>query len=242
MSTQLIDSLIREIEAKIDSTDLSPERVNSGEVISLGDGIAKVVGLREVAYNEVVEFESGARGVAMNLEENFVGVVVLSGVDTIKEGMIAKTTGRTLEIPVGNGLLGPPDLRRLAGYLGQVFLSQVQRLDVLLGFADADVNDDLGQLGHGHRRPGLELLHHGRDYVLDVLGLEPGDVALRHDVAEFNHFFGFLVLFMLFRFFAFPGFFVILHVGNTSRFTPNSTVSLRRICGRRAACRRTASS
>ncbi len=58
MSTQLIDSLIREIEAKIDSTDLSPERVNSGEVISLGDGIAKVVGLREVAYNEVVEFES----------------------------------------------------------------------------------------------------------------------------------------------------------------------------------------
>ncbi|MDD2891502.1 MAG: F0F1 ATP synthase subunit alpha [Candidatus Gracilibacteria bacterium] len=106
MSTQLIDSLIREIEAKIDSTDLSPERVNSGEVISLGDGIAKVVGLREVAYNEVVEFESGARGVAMNLEENFVGVVVLSGVDTIKEGMIAKTTGRTLEVPVGNGLLG----------------------------------------------------------------------------------------------------------------------------------------
>ncbi|OIP52133.1 F0F1 ATP synthase subunit alpha [Candidatus Gracilibacteria bacterium CG2_30_37_12] len=106
MSTQLIDSLIREIEAKIDSTDLSPERVNSGEVISLGDGIAKVVGLREVAYNEVVEFESGARGVAMNLEENFVGVVVLSGVETIKEGMIAKTTGRTLEVPVGEGLLG----------------------------------------------------------------------------------------------------------------------------------------
>lgn len=106
MSTQLIDSLIREIEAKIDSTDLSPERVNSGEVISLGDGIAKVVGLREVAYNEVVEFESGARGVAMNLEENFVGVVVLSGVDTIKEGMIAKTTGRILEVPVGPGLLG----------------------------------------------------------------------------------------------------------------------------------------
>lgn len=58
MSTQVIDTLIREIETQIDSVDLSPERVNSGEVISLGDGIAKVIGLREVAYNEVVEFES----------------------------------------------------------------------------------------------------------------------------------------------------------------------------------------
>jgi F-type H+-transporting ATPase subunit alpha len=106
MSNTVLDTLIREIETQIDSTTLSPERVNSWEVISLGDGIAKVIGLREVAYNEVVEFESGARGVAMNLEENFVGVVVLSGVDTIKEGMIAKTTGRILEVPVGNGLLG----------------------------------------------------------------------------------------------------------------------------------------
>lgn len=106
MSNTVLDTLIREIETQIDSTALSPERVNSGEVISLGDGIAKVIGLREVAYNEVVEFESGARGVAMNLEENFVGVVVLSGVDTIKEGMIAKTTGRILEVPVGTGLLG----------------------------------------------------------------------------------------------------------------------------------------
>lgn len=78
MSNAVLDTLIREIETQIDSTNLSPERVNSGEVISLGDGIAKVIGLREVAYNEVVEFESGARGVAMNLEENFVGIVVLS--------------------------------------------------------------------------------------------------------------------------------------------------------------------
>lgn len=106
MSTTVLDTLIREIETQIDSASISPERVNSGEVISLGDGIAKVIGLREVAYNEVVEFESGAKGVAMNLEENFVGVVVLSGVETIKEGMIAKTTGRILEVPVGPGLLG----------------------------------------------------------------------------------------------------------------------------------------
>lgn len=106
MSTTVLDTLIREIETQIDSASISPERVNSGEVISLGDGIAKVIGLREVAYNEVVEFESGAKWVAMNLEENFVGVVVLSGVETIKEGMIAKTTGRILEVPVGPWLLG----------------------------------------------------------------------------------------------------------------------------------------
>ncbi|MBP9812638.1 F0F1 ATP synthase subunit alpha [Candidatus Gracilibacteria bacterium] len=105
-AVDLAQSLIKELEIKIDSVDLSPDRVNAGTVVYLGDGIAKVVGLRDVAYNEVVEFDSGARGVAMNLEEHYVGIVVLSGFSTIREGMIAKATKRILEIPVGEALLG----------------------------------------------------------------------------------------------------------------------------------------
>lgn len=77
-SVAIAEELIRSIETQLDNADLSPERINSGVVSYLGDGIAKVVGLSEIAYNEVVEFESGARGVAMNLEEHFVGVVILS--------------------------------------------------------------------------------------------------------------------------------------------------------------------
>lgn len=105
-AVDLAQNLIKELEQKIDSVDLSPERVNSGTVVYLGDGIAKVVGLRNVAYNEVVEFDSGARGVAMNLEEHYVGVVILSGFQSVREGMIAKATGKILEVPVGEVLLG----------------------------------------------------------------------------------------------------------------------------------------
>jgi F-type H+-transporting ATPase subunit alpha len=105
-SVAIAQELIKNLEARIDSVDLSPERVNAGIVSYLGDGITKVVGLRNVAYNEVVEFESGARGVAMNLEEHYVGVVILSGFDSIREGMTAQASGRILEVPVGEALLG----------------------------------------------------------------------------------------------------------------------------------------
>lgn len=106
MTTNLIDRLIKDVENQIDSANMTPERSNSGVVVYLGDGIARVVGLREVAYNEVVNFESGAVGVALNLEEHSVGIVVLSGFGTINEGDIVKTSGKILEVPVGEGLLG----------------------------------------------------------------------------------------------------------------------------------------
>jgi F-type H+/Na+-transporting ATPase subunit alpha len=106
MSKTLLDDLIADVENRIDSADMTPERTSSGSVVYLGDGIARIVGLREVAYNEVVSFESGATGVALNLEEHSVGVVVLAGFGTIKEGDIAKTTGKTLSVPVGPNMLG----------------------------------------------------------------------------------------------------------------------------------------
>lgn len=106
MANIQLDSIIKDIENRINSTDVSPERVNTGEVVYLGDGIARVVGLKDVAYNEVVEFENGGKGVALSLEEYSVGVVILQGFNGIKEGMIVKSTGKILTVPVGPKLLG----------------------------------------------------------------------------------------------------------------------------------------
>lgn len=106
MSNDLLNSIISDIESKLDSVSLNPEVENVGEVIYLWDGVAKVSGLRNVAYNELVEFDSGAVWVALNLEDHYVWVVVLSGFNTIKEGEKAKSTGKSLEVPVGDGLIG----------------------------------------------------------------------------------------------------------------------------------------
>ncbi|MDD3646823.1 MAG: F0F1 ATP synthase subunit alpha [Candidatus Gracilibacteria bacterium] len=106
MSNDLLNSIIEEVEKKLDSAAVNPEIENVGEVFYLGDGVAKISGLRNVAYNELVEFESGGVGVTLNLEEHFVGVVVLRGFSQIKEGEKVKSTGKTLEVPVGEGLIG----------------------------------------------------------------------------------------------------------------------------------------
>ena len=106
MSNDLLNNIINEIETKIDSVELNPEVWNVGEVFYLWDGVAKVSWLGEVAYNEVVEFESGARGIALNLEEHFVWVVILSWFATVKEGEKAFSTGKVLEVPVGKELVG----------------------------------------------------------------------------------------------------------------------------------------
>lgn len=106
MSNDILKNIISEIENKIDSTDLNPKVENVGEVFYLWDGVAKVSGLRNVAYNEVVEFDSWATGIALNLEDHFVWVVVLSGFNDIKEGEKVKSSGKILEVPVGPELVG----------------------------------------------------------------------------------------------------------------------------------------
>lgn len=105
MSNDILDNIISEIETQIDSTDLNPEVENVGEVFYLWDGVAKISGLRGVAYNEVLNFDSGARGVALNLEEHFVWVVVLEWFNEIKEGEKVKASGKTLEVEVGEWLV-----------------------------------------------------------------------------------------------------------------------------------------
>ena len=77
-----------------------------GTVLNVGDGVAHVYGLENVRSNELVEFENGAKGVALNLEESNVGVVLLDKVNSITENMKVKRTGEIASVPVGEGLLG----------------------------------------------------------------------------------------------------------------------------------------
>ncbi len=77
-----------------------------GTVLSVGDGVARVYGLDDCMMNELIEFAGGVRGVALSLEEDNVGCVLLGDATKIKEGDLVKTTGRIISVPTGNALLG----------------------------------------------------------------------------------------------------------------------------------------
>merc|ERR1712061_579184 len=78
----------------------------TGRVLSIGDGIARVYGLKNIQAAEMVEFSSGLKGMALNLEPDNVGVVVFGNDKLIKEGDIVKRTGAIVDVPVGNEILG----------------------------------------------------------------------------------------------------------------------------------------
>ena len=102
------------LKQQIEQFGAEASSVNVGTVIDAGDGIARVHGLSECMYSELVEFENGMMGLAMNLEEETVGVLVLGDYIDIAEGQQVKTTGRIAEVPVGDALLG-----RVVDALGQ---------------------------------------------------------------------------------------------------------------------------
>ena len=77
-----------------------------GQVLSVGDGIARIYGLDNVEAGEMVEFPGSIKGMALNLEEDNVGVVIFGDDSSIKEGDTVKRTGSIVEVPVGKGLLG----------------------------------------------------------------------------------------------------------------------------------------
>ncbi len=106
MTNDLLNSIIKDVENKLDSISVNPEVENVWEVFYLWDGVAKVSWLRNVAYNELVEFDSWWVWVALNLEEHFVWIVVLSGFNSIKEWEKVKAVGKTLEVPVWKWLIG----------------------------------------------------------------------------------------------------------------------------------------
>src|SRR5690242_20528801 len=82
------------------------DRARVGRVLEVGDGIARVAGLPETAVNELLEFEGGVLGLALNLDEDSIGAVVLGEVDQIEEGEAVRATGRILSVPVGDALIG----------------------------------------------------------------------------------------------------------------------------------------
>ena len=98
-----ISSVLKE---KIAGLDLSAERKNEGIIVSVSDGIVRIHGMGDVMYGEVIEFENGTKGMALNLEQDSVGAVVLGDYLGLVEGQKAVCTGKVLEVPVGEGLLG----------------------------------------------------------------------------------------------------------------------------------------
>ncbi|HTP38350.1 MAG TPA: F0F1 ATP synthase subunit alpha [Steroidobacteraceae bacterium] len=94
------------IKQRIDRFESAAEARNVGTVVSVTDGICRIHGLADVRYGEMVEFPGGVFGLALNLERDSVGVVVLGDYKGIREGDTVKTTGRILEVPVGPELLG----------------------------------------------------------------------------------------------------------------------------------------
>ena len=93
------------IRSQIENWEQQLEAVNEGTVIEVGDGVAQVHGLSGAAYTELLEFEGGVMGMALNLEEDSVGSVIMGDPLSVKEGSRVRSTGRIVEVPVGDSLL-----------------------------------------------------------------------------------------------------------------------------------------
>jgi F-type H+-transporting ATPase subunit alpha len=100
------DEIVSIIKSAIDQFDETTETRSVGTVVEVGDGIAQVYGLSDALASELLEFPGGVMGMALNLEEETVGAVILGSDVGIKEGDTVKTTGRVVEVPVGQALLG----------------------------------------------------------------------------------------------------------------------------------------
>ena len=106
MVTLRADEISNIIRERIEQYSREIKIVNIGTVLQVGDGIARVHGLDEVMAGELVEFQEGTIGIALNLESNNVGVVLMGDGLMIQEGSSVKATGRIAQIPVSEGYLG----------------------------------------------------------------------------------------------------------------------------------------
>ena len=98
--------LLQEIEAQITAAKATVGKQNVGTIREIGDGVAKVEGLADAMLNEMIDLGHGITGLALNLEETEVGVIILGDYTQLEEGDEAHTTGKLLQVPVGKGLLG----------------------------------------------------------------------------------------------------------------------------------------
>ena len=107
MSTKIqADEISSIIKERIDNFELNVDVNETGKIISYADGIAQVSGLKNVMAGEIVEFDNGERGLASNLEESSVGIVVLGKGTGLREGSSCKRLGKILETPVGDAMIG----------------------------------------------------------------------------------------------------------------------------------------
>ena len=109
-----MNSVIEEIENALESIETKAVKKNTGHITSIADGVAKIDGLSEAMYNEMIAFPGDVYGIALNLEEDEVGCVIMGDPGHLKEGDAVETTGRLLSVPVGKALLG-----RVVDALGQ---------------------------------------------------------------------------------------------------------------------------
>ncbi len=108
------DKIIEQLKQKISAYQPGVKVEKVGTVIEVGDGIARISGLSQVAASEMLEFEGGIMGVALNLEESTIGAIIFGDFSKIKEGQIVRATGKILSVGVGNSLIG-----RVVNALGQ---------------------------------------------------------------------------------------------------------------------------
>jgi len=106
MSIIRAEDIAESLRKQIEEFEATANLEEVGMVLQVGDGVARAFGLENVMYNEMVEFEGGKLGVAFNLEEDNVGIILLGDETGIEEGTIVKRTGKILEIPVGMGYIG----------------------------------------------------------------------------------------------------------------------------------------
>src|SRR3954453_574879 len=108
------DAIAAPLRRHVEAFSPSLDQAQVGRVLEVGDGIARVAGLPSTSVNEVLEFEGGLLGLALNLDEDSIGAVVLGSGSHIEEGGSVKGTGRILSVPVGDALIG-----RVVNALGQ---------------------------------------------------------------------------------------------------------------------------
>ena len=108
------DEISSILKKQIADYDKSVSVSNVGTVLQIGDGIARVYGLQKAMAGELVEFEDGTEGIALNLEDDNVGVVLMGEALGVQEGSTVKATGKIASVPVGDAMLG-----RVVNSLGQ---------------------------------------------------------------------------------------------------------------------------
>jgi F-type H+-transporting ATPase subunit alpha len=126
------DEIAAALRKHVEGFEPDRSQAQVGRVLEVGDGIARVSGLPETSVNELLEFEGGHLGLALNLDEESIGAVILGEADVIEEGHTARATGRILSVPVGDALIG-----RVVNALGQpidgkgpINTSEFRRLEV----------------------------------------------------------------------------------------------------------------